>query len=212
MKRKRGNKKGKPKKPPSVGANEAYLNVVSVNNEDNSGPDDFDNAGYDSVMDVDTPSSTGTDQPDKLAKLNPDGSVDKRMVQAVYGRVKVKLKTSKILDSQPVTSLEAPIKIDTDKSSQQLDLEKDGVFSPEIMEDRVSSLPETKIDVSGNLSKKSGSIKIKSSKGLGSKNINQSSSGVIKVPHQNPRYNKQELDDALTVQYKFIQTLRLSYH
>ncbi|KAK9286209.1 hypothetical protein L1049_014594 [Liquidambar formosana] len=205
MKRKRGHKKGKSKKPPVVGPNEAYVNVVSLNTEDNSGLDDFDNAEYDSVMEVDTPSSTGTDQPDKLANINPDGSVDKRVGQSVYGRVKVKLRTSKMLESQP-TSSDAPTQSDTDKSSQQMGLEKQAGITEKV-EDSANSIPQMKIAASGNPSKKAGSIKIKSSRSLGSASINQISSVVGErppqkesmIPRQDPRYNKEELKAALMV-------------
>ncbi|KOM46366.1 hypothetical protein LR48_Vigan07g007000 [Vigna angularis] len=113
-------------------------------------------------MEDDTPSSTGTDQHFNLANINPDGSIDKAIGKSV-GRVKVKLRTPKMLDSQP-TSSDAPTQSDTDKSSQQHGLEKQGL-SAERMEDSANSLPDMKLS---NLSKRAGSIKIKSSKVLGS--------------------------------------------
>lgn len=112
MKRKRGgHKKGKPKKKEET---DEY--------KDNSG------------MEVDTPSS---DQHYNLANINPDGSGAKKSV----GRVKVKLRTPNLLDSQPTSSdesshqhakLGAPsirpgsIKI---KSSKALGLNADKPFS-----------------------------------------------------------------------------------
>ena len=117
MKRKRGHKKGKPKGAPVVSKNEVSINLVSANTEDNSGLDGFGNDNkYESGMEVDTPSSTGTDQPYNVASINPDGSIDKAMGKSV-GRVKVKLRTSKMLESQH-TSSDAPTHSDTDKSSQ----------------------------------------------------------------------------------------------
>lgn len=204
MKRKRGHKKGKAKRPPVMGANDTFQNAVSLNIEDNSGLDDYDNAEFDSGMEVDTPSSTGTDQPDKVAYINPGGLIDKPVEKSGYGRVKVKLKTSKMLGSQLTSSTQS----DTDKSSQQVGSEKQGIVS-EKMEDSANSVPGVKIAVSGNPSKKAGSIKIKSSRGLGS-SVSQTSNAVPmhgershqkepKLPHQGPRYDKEELKAALVV-------------
>lgn len=134
MKRKRGHKKGKAKGTTNHGSSSANANSKE---EETSGLDDKDHSG----MEVDTPSSTGTDQQHNynVANINPDGSVDKAI-----GRVKVKLKTPKILDSQP-TSSDAP-------SPTQSDTER--------MEDSANSLPDMKLST---LSKRAASIKIKSS-------------------------------------------------
>ncbi|XP_020221873.1 bromodomain testis-specific protein [Cajanus cajan] len=205
MKRKRGHKKGKAKGTTEHGtsASENLSNGGGQNKEETSGLDEYGNDKDNSGMEVDTPSSTGTDQHYNLANINPDGSVDKAIGKSV-GRVKVKLKTPKLLDSQP-TSSDAPTQSDTDKSSQQHGLEKQGV-NAERMEDSANSLPDMKL---GTLSKRTGSIKIKSSKILGS-NAEQtgkplSASTEItdprerKAPQQNSRYNKQELDASLVV-------------
>lgn len=187
-----------------MGANDTFQNAVSLNIEDNSGLDDYDNAEFDSGMEVDTPSSTGTDQPDKVAYINPGGLIDKPVEKSGYGRVKVKLKTSKMLGSQLTSSTQS----DTDKSSQQVGSEKQGIVS-EKMEDSANSVPGVKIAVSGNPSKKAGSIKIKSSRGLGS-SVSQTSNAVPmhgershqkepKLPHRGPRYDKEELKAALVV-------------
>ncbi|XP_062177807.1 uncharacterized protein LOC133882613 isoform X2 [Alnus glutinosa] len=202
MKRKRGHKKGKPKGPPVVVKNEASVSAVSLNTEDNSGLNGLVNdTKYDSGMEVDTPSSTGTDQPYNVASINPDGSIDKAVGKSV-GHVKVKLRTSKMLGSQH-TSSDAPTQSDTDKSSQQMGLERQGV-GMEKMEDSANSLP---VGVLGNPAKRAGSIKIKSSKVLGNSSAYQSSSAVVaqgesprqREPNQGARYSKQELDAALTV-------------
>lgn len=203
MKRKRGHKKGKPKVP-AVVKNEAPVNAVSINTEDNSGLEGFGNdTKYDSGMEVDTPSSTGTDQPCNVASINPDGSIDKAVGKSI-GHVKVKLRTTKMLESQH-TSSDAPTQSDTDKSSQQVGLDKQGV-GMEKMEDSANSAP---VGVLRNPAKKAGSIKIKSSKVLGNSTVYQSSSAVVaqgenphrKEPktHQEGRYIKQELDAAMTV-------------
>ncbi|XP_054776691.1 uncharacterized protein LOC129285152 isoform X2 [Prosopis cineraria] len=198
MKRKRGQKKGKAKVTPVISANE-----TSGNKEEVSGLDEFGNNKSDSGMEADTPSSTGTDHHYNLANINPDGSVEKAAGKS-FGRVKVKLRTSKVLDSQP-TSSDAPTQSDTDKSSQHQGFEKQGV-NTERTEDSANSLPEIKLSV---LSKKAGSIKIKSSKVFGSSS-NQTGKSLspsggsshakeTNATQKNPRYNKQELDSALVV-------------
>ncbi|XP_057989503.1 uncharacterized protein LOC110661812 isoform X3 [Hevea brasiliensis] len=208
MKRKKGNKKGGQKGVPVAATNEASVNLVSLDGEDNSAADDDDddddnnnnhshnNEEYESRMDIDRPSSTATDRPLTFAGINPDGSTDKTTGKSVR-RVKVKLKTSKLLESQS----------DTNKSSPQLGLEKQGVVSDKI-EDTGNSLSEIKTVVPGNVSKKPGSIKIKFSKVLGGLSVEKSGSTVMvqdeslqqkesKTPHQESQYNKQELDSAM---------------
>ena len=160
MKRKRGHKKGKAKGSTNHGSSGA-----DANKEETSG------------LEVDTPSSTGTGMDQQhnynVANINPDGSVDK----AAIGRVKVKLKTPKILDSQP-TSSDAP-------SPTQSDTER--------MEDSANSLPDMKLST---LSKRAASIKIKSSS-----NHTLSASTEITLPKE--RKNKQELDASLVVCWTF---------
>jgi len=210
MKRKRGHKKGKGKGSTNHGisGNDNLSNGGGHNMEETSGLDEF---GYDkdnSGMEVDTPSSTGTDQQHyNLANINPDGSIDKAIGKSV-GRVKVKLRTPKMLDSQP-TSSDAPTQSDTDKSSHQHGLEKQGL-SAERMEDSANSLPDMKL---GTLSKRAGSIKIKSSKVLGSnaEHTSKPLSASTEVIHPKERkatqhsalYNKQELDASLVVCWSF---------
>ncbi|ESW20556.1 hypothetical protein PHAVU_006G219000 [Phaseolus vulgaris] len=206
MKRKRGHKKGKGKGSTNHGisGNDNLSNGGGHNMEETSGLDEF---GYDkdnSGMEVDTPSSTGTDQQHyNLANINPDGSIDKAIGKSV-GRVKVKLRTPKMLDSQP-TSSDAPTQSDTDKSSHQHGLEKQGL-SAERMEDSANSLPDMKL---GTLSKRAGSIKIKSSKVLGSnaEHTSKPLSASTEIIHPKERkatqhsalYNKQELDASLVI-------------
>ncbi|GMN26782.1 hypothetical protein TIFTF001_001417 [Ficus carica] len=207
MKRKRGHKKGKPKGVPAKSAKVEIPSEAGVNVENDSGADEFDKDNkYDSGMEVDTPSSTGTDQPHNVANINPDGSIGKGIGKPL-GRVKVKLKTPKMLESQ-VTSSDAPTLSDTDKSSQQMDLDKQAVVA-EKMEDSANSLPEAKMEAPESSSKKAGSIKIKSSKAPGS----SSNQNIEAVPtrdgsplqkeeitlRQDFRYDKHELETALMV-------------
>lgn len=213
MKRKRGKKKGKSKKPHAVVVKEQTQNVVSLNTEDNSGSGNVDNEELDSgkeVESIETPSST--DQPVKVASINSDRLINRPAGNLVYGRVKVKIKTSKALDSQ---LSDAPTQSDTDKSSQQGGLEKPVVVS-EKAEDSANSLPDVNPCVSGNQSKKSGGIKIKSSKGFTSPVINPcDNTPVVQneqthqkdpgLPRQGPRYNEQELNASLEVIKKIMK-------
>lgn len=211
MKRKRGHKKGKKaKKNVAVAApSEAAVNVVSINSEDNSVNDE-----YESGMEVDTPISAGTDQALNVASVNPDSNVDKAVGKSV-GRVKVKLKTSsKVLES------DVPSHSDTDKSSPQLGFERQGGGGVnEKMEDSGNSSAEMKIGVL----RKAGSIKIKSSRMLGGSNGDRSGYDIstehedsfqkeVKMPRQGSRYNKQELDSALTVCWRISFDFHSSSH
>ena len=212
MKRTRGNKKGKSKKPNMVVVNEPTQNVISVNTEDNSGSGDVDKDEIESGMEVATLPSTGADQPEKLPSINTDRLIERPAGKLVYGRVKVRIKTSKALDSQ-ITSSDVPTQSDTDKSSQQGGPEKNGVVS-EKMEDSANSLHDVNPSVSGNQSKKAGSIKIKSSRGFGSSTINTCSNAPVQSEqtHQkepgllrrDPRYNGQELHASLEVEWEYI--------
>ncbi|XP_042509546.1 bromodomain testis-specific protein isoform X2 [Macadamia integrifolia] len=243
MKRKRGHKKGKQKKQSVslVSRNEQALNAVSINT-DNSGLDDIDDAQMDSGMEVEASVST---RPDYLAKIentdtevlsdNPTGKLghngltDRPTGQLGRGRVKVKLKSSKLYESQR-TSSDAQTQSDTDKSSLQVGLGKQ-VEVTEKMEDSANSLPEMKVASLERSSQKAGSIKIKSSRGLGSSKVTvnpgssqlrmqgerttqtasdsekpldsstsrESNQREPKHPYQNPRYNEEELSAALTV-------------
>ncbi|KAL6964448.1 hypothetical protein U1Q18_035500 [Sarracenia purpurea var. burkii] len=214
MKRKRGNKKGKLKNPNVVVVNEPAQNVTSVDTEENSGFGDVDNDEFESGMEVQTPSSMGTDRPEELTNANSDRLIDRPVGKLVYGRVKVKIKASKALDSQ-LASSDAPTQSDTDKSSQLGALEKNGGVS-EKMEDSANSLQDMIPSVTVNLLKKTGSIKIKSSRGFGSSGINpcgnaapvQSEQAHQKEPgllRRDTHYNEQELNASLEVIKKIMK-------
>ncbi|KAE9599371.1 putative chromatin remodeler Bromodomain family [Lupinus albus] len=181
MKRKRGHKKGK-RRNPAIATNAEF-----ENKEQNSPLNEF---GYDkdnnSGMEAHTPSSTGT-----YHNYSP--------APPAVGRVKVKLKTPKMLDSQP-TSSDALTHSDTDKSSHQHGFDKHS-FNPDRIEDSVTSLCVP--------SKRPGSIKIKSSKMLGSnadlKGTPFSPCSHTKPPQHNPPYNKQELDASLLIIRKIMK-------
>ncbi|CAK9165412.1 unnamed protein product [Ilex paraguariensis] len=102
----------------------------------------------------------------------------------------------------------------TSKSIQQSGLGKQ-VFN-EITENNSNTLAEMKIALTSNLSKKAGSLTTKLSRGFASSNMNlTSNAGLVqgkrtcqtesKIPHQDPRYKKQELNTALLVITKIMQ-------
>ncbi|KAK8370899.1 hypothetical protein V6Z12_A01G208700 [Gossypium hirsutum] len=188
MKRKRGHKKGNKAKANAaalVAPNEATGNVASVNTDDNSVNDD-----YESGMEVDTPSSTRTDPAFNVTSVNPDSSVDKAVGKSV-GRVKLKLKTSsKVLES------DVPSHSDTDKSSPQVGFERQGGVY-EKMEDSANSSAEMKMGVSSSVML-AGSNADKSGNVIGEER-ESSLQKEAKMPRLGSRYNKQELDSALTV-------------
>ncbi|RYR16586.1 hypothetical protein Ahy_B04g073625 isoform G [Arachis hypogaea] len=134
MKRKRGHKKGKGKSSSKhVVSETSALEDFGTNNDNDDDKDD--NSG----MEVDTPSSTGTDQQHyNVASINPDGSIDKTVGKPLeVGCFKVKLKTPKMLESHSQhTSSDAPTHSDPDKSSQQHGFDKQGVGADR-KEDRV---------------------------------------------------------------------------
>lgn len=217
MKRRRGSKKGKPKKPKlAVSTNEEASTAVSLNTEENSAADEFDNDDVDSGMDAETeptPSPPRPTVPETLAKPDTVGRPHSNIFgKAVYTRVKVKIKTSKTLESQR-TSSDAPSHSDTDKSSQQVGSEKQGVPS-EKMEDSGNSLSETNGGIFGNTTQKPMGIKIKSSRGLGSSSMSPCSNtelvkGVEKKDtqsvHKESKCNEQELRTALEVIRKIMK-------
>lgn len=206
MKRKRGHKKGKSKGAKTARVSEASKPAPTQNMENDSSDDGVIQNEPNSGMEVNTPSSSGTDQPPNVTSINPNNMVEKTSSKPV-GRVKVKLKTSKVSDSQHNSS-DAPTHSDTDRSSQKMDVDKQ-VIDVDKKEDSVDSFPEVNAGSSENPSKKSASIKIKTPKTLSSLG-NQTSNAVggevesvqqkePKEPVRNTQYNKQELDSALLV-------------
>ena len=221
-KRKRAKKKGKAAKPKegaavsgdagSADEEQTLINLITLSREDHNGDhdvvdddDDDDDDENQSAMEVDTPSSTGTDQPLHLASINPDGSIDKAAATSAsvgggkgVGRVKVKIKSSKILESRSDTDRSSPV--------QNLGLEKQGEGSWN------SVVPEIKMYVS----RRPGGIKIKSSSSTKVMGGGSSSGDVVVVedeglpnkeletPSKENRYDKKELDSALLVCWEFV--------
>ncbi|XP_039006494.1 bromodomain-containing protein bet-1-like isoform X2 [Hibiscus syriacus] len=104
---------------------------------------------------------------------------------------------------------DVPSHSDTDKSSPQIGFERQGVVY-EKMEDSANSSAEMKMGASSGVSRKAGSIKIKSSRMLAGSNADKSGNAIAaeregsfqkeaKMHRLGSRYNKLELDSALTV-------------
>lgn len=220
MKRKRKSKKGKTKKPRVDGTNDVTENAVTDIKEDKSGSDEFDNGEFDSGVEAKSESPVVTSPQEKPAPVSSGGPSNERIGKLVYGRrVKVKIKTSKTVDAQ-VTSSDPHTHSDTDKSSQQVELEKQASVT-EKMEDSANSLSETNTGISGNPSKKSRGIKIKTSRGFGSLSISPCSNAEhmkgetakLKEPDlfkRENQFNKQELDAALEVILKYPYSIYFS--
>ncbi|KAL6494481.1 hypothetical protein OROGR_031281 [Orobanche gracilis] len=213
MKRRRGNKKGKAKKPKLISTNKEAPNAVSLNTEEsNSGADEFDNEEVDSGMDNEaqtTPPQSKNSQPERTDNSDSIGRPvsSNTFAKAVYTRVKVRIKTSKNLDRQH-TSSDPPSQSDNDKSNQHVGSEKQGLPC-EKMEDSANSLSDTNGGVSGYTSQKFMGIKIMSG-GLGSSSMSPCNKtepikgySIEKKDteslNQESRNNEQELKTALEV-------------
>lgn len=212
MKRKRGTK-GNSKNTPNAGTPDDDPNIDNLSGEDESGPEDTEKDDTNSRMDIETPSSTGTDQPEKPPAVSSSGITDKPVGRLVYNRVKVKIKPSKALEQPQITSSDAHTHSDTDKSSQHIGLDKQVVS--EKVEDSANSAPENSVGVSVNQAKKTGSIKIKTSKGFNSSLSHCNNPGVVQVDRMHQKepgllsresvYNKQELNASLEVIKKIMK-------
>ncbi|KAL3620822.1 hypothetical protein CASFOL_035734 [Castilleja foliolosa] len=218
MKRRRGNKKGKAKKPKLASTNEVTSNVVSLNtNDNNSGADEFENneevdSGMDSENESTPPQPETICQPEKPVTTDFIGRpINSTFGKAVYTRLKVKIKTSKNLDSQR-TSSDAPSQSDTNNNNinnnQRVGSDILAVTS-EKMEGSPNSLSET------NGSQKSVGIKIKS-RGLGSSSMSPCNKTKPakgdslekkdnELLNQESIQNEQELKTALEVIKKIMQ-------
>eukprot|EP00268_Persea_americana_P052844 TRINITY_DN5941_c0_g1_i2.p1 TRINITY_DN5941_c0_g1~~TRINITY_DN5941_c0_g1_i2.p1 ORF type:complete len:692 (-),score=174.83 TRINITY_DN5941_c0_g1_i2:226-2301(-) len=193
MKRKRGsrrtNKKGKKRKETTAPANDLGRNLVALNTEDNSGLD-----ALNSAIDIDV-LSHGHDLPSKVSDMNGGGLNDKPV-----RRGKGKLRTSKTLETHH-THLNTQTQSDTEKTVS----DEHGEFM-ENMEDAANSLPAKQVSVSEKVSRKPGTRKNKSSKGLGSssainvdKHINRPNSPVqISADRNHALIDKEKAVDSST--------------
>ncbi|KAG9456981.1 hypothetical protein H6P81_001489 [Aristolochia fimbriata] len=215
MKRRRGSKagdkKGKKKKL-TVVANHPASNFTSSNAEDDLGSDYVDDDQQHTSLEADMPSHG----PDKVNNdTDCQGYRDRNVLQSGHGRVKVKLKSSKALESQRTCS-DTQTQSDTDKSSQQVASERHG----EIVEkkDIRSNLQSEPVVFSGSSLRKVSTVKIRASGGLASQvhddrgnlpfdNENTPDSHVkeLKLPQLNYRFNEKELNTALGVIKKIMK-------
>ncbi|KAI4375831.1 hypothetical protein MLD38_013652 [Melastoma candidum] len=198
MKRKRGNKEGK-----SKGSKAVALKVTSKKIDRHSDVKEIDPKEHDSVMEVDSPCSSETDQPSDAANVNPDESVDNSLAKPAT-HVKVKLKTPKVLEVQH-TSSDSASQNDSDGSDPELGLDNQSKNKDKAAEG-VNSVSDMVLDVPEDIIKKPGSIKIKTHKAIDSpgnqnddEDVGNSDQNQAAEPVQNSRYNKEELDSALTV-------------
>ncbi|XP_008802897.2 bromodomain-containing protein 3 [Phoenix dactylifera] len=225
MKRKRrpraGHKKGKKKSL----VNNPTLSPVRVNTEDDI-LNQADDGQLNSEMDNESP-SLGSDKLSTMSSIGADMPNDKSTGKTGPSRVKVKLRSSRVLEPHRSYS-DAQTPSNTDKSNPRVALEKeDSTYSD-------GQTSEKQNAVSEQLPRKSGSIKIKSSRGLGlsneimpDKNVNKLNGpqilgqrnlvladdekhvgpsmprnlkqGEITLPSRDPRYKAKELNAALVV-------------
>uniref|UniRef100_A0A1D1ZD23 Bromodomain-containing protein 4 n=1 Tax=Anthurium amnicola TaxID=1678845 RepID=A0A1D1ZD23_9ARAE len=182
MKRKRGSKTGykKGKKKVVIAVNEPTPSPSHVNLDEDLGLDDAEDRQVNSKNDMGLPSVS----PDKRSNPgNPDPVVTNEtpMGKSGYGRVKVKLKSSRLL-GPPNTYVDAQTS-ETEKSNVQ-------VVSPmpdSLMEKKEASsysdgqTSDLQPAVSGKSPRKAGSIKIISSRGLGSSSVAMPEKHVYKT-------------------------------
>lgn len=204
MKGRRKAKKGIAKKPRVAGANDVADNVVTETAQENSGLEESENDAFDSEKEAESLLSLGTDLPEKPVTVNSGGTSGETAGQLVYRRVKVKIKTSKPLESQHNSS-EAPSQSDKNKSGQLIEAEKQEALDAE-MEGNANSLTETVTGIFGQPSKSPGSIKIK---GFTSSSVSpscgQTTDQKPELLCKDPRFKKQELDTALEVIKKIMK-------
>lgn len=221
MKRKRGHKKGKSRKLPletAMGTSPNQEEEVSTNSEENSGSeeenDDKTENEAEAVAEVETQKpkvETPPERVEKVGNIRPDGVIERPPTTAVYGRVKVKLKTSKPIVVEPqAPSSEPPgaARSDVDKGTKHVSVDEQAggdkqqrEMGTEKVEESANSMPE---------SKKSGGIKMVSTKGLSPPGGKEGSPGGtlaeeekdkpdVNVAEQRLRYNKKELEASLEV-------------
>ncbi|KAJ0972136.1 hypothetical protein J5N97_020095 [Dioscorea zingiberensis] len=169
MKRKRGAKAGhkKGKKKAKAAVDVLASAPVSVNTEDVICSDEADESPPNSEMDIDQ-ASLGPEKPGHLSNIDANPPTNSVTGKPSRGRLKVKLKSTKALEPHQSYS-DAQTPSDTDKSNAPVGLE---MFDPSTHkeEDNQHSDGQTSEmlkNIVGKSAKKTGSIKIKSSRGLG---------------------------------------------
>ncbi|KAH7685226.1 Bromodomain-containing protein [Dioscorea alata] len=186
MKRKRGSKAGhkKGKKKTKAAVDSVASAPVSVNTEDVVCSDEADGSPHNSEMDIDQ-ASLGSEKPGHMSNIDGDPPANVATGKPSHGRVKLKLKSSKALEPHQSYS-DAQTPSDTDKSNAQVGLDKldasthkeeDNLHS----DGQTSEMQKTAV---GKSTKKKGSIKIKSSQGLGisSGTVHEKQINKISIP------------------------------
>lgn len=169
MKRKRGPRPGHKKGRKKALVNDPTLSSVHVNTEDDICSNQADDDQLNSEMDNEPP-SLGSDKPSTMSSIGADMLNDKSTGKTGHSRVKVKLRSSRVLEPHRSYS-DAQTPSDTDKSNPQVALEmnetavekEDSTFSDGQTSEKQNAVPER-------LPRKAGSIKIKSSRVLGLSN------------------------------------------
>ncbi|KAM0946422.1 putative chromatin remodeler Bromodomain family [Dioscorea sansibarensis] len=186
MKRKRGFKAGpkKGKKKTKAAVDALASAPVSVNTEDVACSDEADGSPHNSEMDIGQ-ASLGSEKPGHMSNIDGDPPADTPTGKPSHGRVKLKLKSSKALEPHQSYS-DAQTPSDTDKSNAQVGLDKlDASTHKEEgnlhSDGQTSEMQKTAV---GKSTKKKGSIKIKSSQGLGipSGTVHEKQINKISIP------------------------------
>lgn len=182
MKRKRGSRKGNKKvkiEAPPV-TTDANLAPVYVNTEDTSCLDQSDDSLHNSEMDIE-PSPLGSDKPNNISVTEADLPDGKSKGKAGHNRLKVKLKSSRALEvCRSYSDIQTPS--DTDKSNQQAALQLNDTAAEKdesaYSDGQTSEMQNTNLE---KVPRKAGTIKIKSSKGLGFSSEGTQDKNLIKI-------------------------------
>ncbi|XP_020584464.1 bromodomain-containing protein C631.02-like [Phalaenopsis equestris] len=202
MKRKKGAKGSskKVKKNDLLFISDPNSPSISVEGENNMGQTGEGQGKFE--LEVKQPSSL-QDKIVKISNSDPDIGSFKSTMKVGHSRVKVKLKASKLLDdhkrSSDVIMPSVHTPSDTDKSNSQFVTEMnemtfdkmDATCSEGQTLEKGNVVPE-------NLNRKTGSIKIKSSRGSGLSDFSLKQM-ESKAPHNDSCYNTKDLSSALTV-------------
>ncbi|KAK4766365.1 hypothetical protein SAY87_008007 [Trapa incisa] len=177
MNRKRSQKKGKSKGAKKARVGEASKPAATQNTENYSSDDEVVQNEPESGMEVNTPSSSGTDQSHNVANINPDDTVEKTSSKPM-ARVKVKLKTSKVID---------------------VDMMEDSTDSlPEVKADSLENPSKKAASIKIKTPKTLSSVINQTGNAAGGE-VESDQQKEQKDPVRNTQFNKQELDSALLV-------------
>ncbi|XP_072965006.1 uncharacterized protein [Typha angustifolia] len=186
MKRKRGSKAGKKKGKKKEVASVPATSPVCVNAEDNITLDQSNDSRLNSEMDIEPP-SLASEMRNTVSTIDVDAPDNRSKPITGYRRVRVKLRSSKVLEPHRSSS-DAQTPSDAGQNSLQTPVEIKE--APVEKEDSVHSDGQTSEikDASEYLPRKPSSIKIKSSKGLGlsSETVQDKDANKLNSPLQKP--------------------------